>query len=175
MLLTVSYTYGLIATIYAWRVADTAAGKRRNGLLALAFGTRDIVWGGMFLASAIVLVFTPEALQDPMEAYIGVHVGAAALIVYVLLTAYGIASAHLFDIDLKVKWTLQRGTVAAAYVAFYFVVSEGTATFLSDQVGSVVGLIVTGILLFALTPIYNFAVRMLDKALPGVQNTPEYK
>ena len=40
--------------------------------------------------------------------------------------------------------------------------------------GTVIGLIVTGLLLFALTPIYNFAVRISDRAMPGVHDTPEY-
>ena len=173
LFLTLSYSYGLIATIRAWWRADSPVARRKNGVLALAFGTRDLVWGGMFLTGVMQAALGME--PDPVITVLGVHVGAVALIIYVLLTAYGIASAQLFDIDLKLKWTLQRGTVAAAYLAFYFVASEGTASFLSDQIGTVVGLLVTGLLVFAVAPINRLAERLSDRAMPNVQDTEEYR
>ena len=114
--LTISYTYGLIATIRAWWTADSPFSKRKNGILALAFGIRDFFWGTMFLYSTITLFMGIEVKID--DVILSLHIAAAALIAYILLTLYGVASAQLFDIDLKIKWTLQRGTVAAAYVLF---------------------------------------------------------
>ena len=65
--------------------------------------------------------------------------------------------------------------MAAAYLAFYFVASEGTASFLSDQIGTVVGLLVTGLLVFAVAPINCLAERLSDRAMPNVQDTEEYR
>ncbi len=180
LMLTIGYFYGLVATILAWRRADTALSRRRNGFLALAFGTRDLFWGSVFFLGVFLTVkYAPEPI--PPEVGIGilvawaVQLAAWGLILYVLLLAYGIATEHLFDIDLKVKWTLQRGTVAAAYVAVFFVVSEGTAAFLSEQVGTVVGLIATGALLFGLAPIQRLAEQLSHTAMPNVHDTPEYR
>ncbi len=53
---------------------------------------------------------------------------ALAVILYVPLVACGMLRAHLFDIDLRLKRTLKRSTVAAALVAAYFLVSELAAT-----------------------------------------------
>jgi hypothetical protein len=176
-LLMASYIYGLIVTLFAWRQADSALTRRRNGLLALAFGTRDIFWGFIFVtAVAATAIYGAEIPAHMVVLSIwNLQIAAGALIVYILLLAYGIAIDHLFDIDLKVKWTLRRGTVAAAYVAVFFVVSEGAQTFLSDQLGTVLGLVATGLLLFALAPIQRAAERISDTAMPDVQDTPEFR
>lgn len=175
LMLTLSYTYGLVATIFAWKRADSPLSRRRNGFLAIAFGTRDLFWGGIFLFGAVVTLQDTGEPMDARLAFWSVQIAACSLIVYILLTAYGIATAHLFDIDLKIKWTLQRGTVMAAYVAVFFVVSEGTAAILSEQVGTVVGLLATGALLFGLAPIQRWAERVSDSAMPNVQDTPEFR
>ncbi len=169
-LLTLSYTYGFIATIVAWRRAETPLARRRAGVFSWAFGTRDLFWGGCFLC---VSLFINEASIEVL--YPVIQLAAWALFAYVLLTAYGIATVHLFDIELRLKWTLQRGTVAAAFIAVFFVVSEGAATVLSGSLGTLAGLLVTGLLVFALVPLQRSAERLAEAALPSVQDTPEYR
>ncbi len=173
LLLTLSYTYGFVATVHAWYSAESAVSKRKNGILAIAFGTRDFVWGGMFLSGVVQAVLGLPI--NPLLSVISAHIGAVALMIYIVMTAYGIASAQLFDIDLRVKRGFQRGTVAAAYVATFFVVSESVATILTDQIGTLVGLATTGLLLFALNPIFNMAVSLSDRAMPGVVDSDDYR
>jgi hypothetical protein len=168
-LLTVSYTYGLLATLVAWRDANTALSRRRSGALSLAFGARDLAFGGVFLYGALIFDGTPSSF------FIAVQLAVWALLVYVAMTAYGIAVYHLFDIELRLKWTLERGTLAAAFIAVFFVVSEGAATILSDRLGTLAGLLATGLLVFALAPLQRSAERLADAALPAVQDTPEYR
>ena len=168
-LLTVSYTYGLVATLVSWRQATTPLARRRAGALSLAFGARDLAFGGVFLYAAVFFDGNITSF------FIAVQVMAWALLVYVALTAYGIAVYHLFDIELRVKWTLERGTMAAAFIAVFFVVSEGAATILSDRLGTLAGLFATGLLVFALAPLQRSAERLADAALPAVQDTPEYR
>jgi len=100
---------------------------------------------------------------------------AVALLCYVALTAYGVASSSLLDIDLRVKWTLARGTVAAVFIAVFFVVSEGAQTFLSESLGPWIGLLATGALVLLLAPLQRAGERFADAALPSVQDTPEYR
>jgi hypothetical protein len=167
-LLTVSYTYGLLATVVSWRQATTSLSRRRAGALSLAFGARDLAFGGVFLYASLLFDGTISSF------FIAVQVVAWALLVYVGLTAYGIAVYHLFDIELRLKWTLERGTMAAAFIAVFFVVSEGAATILSDRLGTLAGLLATGLLVFALAPLQRSAERLANAALPAVQDTPEY-
>jgi len=176
-LLTASYLYGLFATLLAWRQSGTALMRRRNGLLSLALGTRDIFWGFVFLIAVVGTAIYGATAFPPHMIVISIwflQFAAGALVVYILLLVYGIATKHLFDIDLKVKWTLSRGTVAAAYVAIFFIVSEGAQMFLSDLLGTVLGLGATGLLLFAMTPIQRAAERFSNTAMPDVQDTPEF-
>jgi hypothetical protein len=168
-LLTVSYTYGLLATLVAWRQASTSLSRRRAGALSLAFGARDLAFGGVFLYAALFFDGTIGSF------FIAVQLIAWALLVYVAMTAYGIAVYHLFDIELRLKWTLERGTIAAAFIAVFFVVSEGAATILSDRLGTLAGLFATGLLVFALAPLQRSAERLANAALPAVQDTPEYR
>ena len=135
----------------------------------MAFGARDLAFGGVFLYASLFFDGTPSSL------FIAVQIAAWALMIYVAMTAYGIAVYHLFDIELRFKWTLERGTLAAAFIAVFFVVSEGAATVLSDQLGALAGLLATGLLVFALAPLQRSAERLANAALPAVQDTPEYR
>ena len=170
VLLGISYTYGFIATLLSWHASRAPVARRRAGALALAFGTRDVFWGGLFLGAGLFPSSWQEAGFLPL-----VQLAAFALLFYIVVTAYGIASAHLFDIDLRVKWTIERGTVAAVFVAVFFVVSEGTATFLSDRLGSLLGLLATGGLVFALAPLHRASERLAGVAMPDVADTVEYR
>ena len=169
ILLAVSYTYGFVATVLTWRRSRTQVARKKAGALALAFGTRDVFWGALFLGFG----FFPESL--PSLGLPLIQTASFALIIYIVLTAYGIASAHLFDIDLKLKWTLQRGTVAAIFVAAFFVVSEGAAAVLSDRLGTLLGLLATGGLVFLLAPLQRVSERLASAAMPNVSDTPEYR
>lgn len=83
--------------------------------------------------------------------------------------AYAIARQQLFDIDIKVKWTLRRGTVAAIFLAVFFVVAQLAQNFLSDRYGWAFGGIAAGLLLFAIAPIQRAAERLSDRAMPSVR------
>lgn len=169
VLLALSYSYGFIATLLSWLRARSPVAKRRAGALALAFGTRDLFWGAVFLGFGLF----PENL--PIIGLPLIQLASFALLFYVVVTAYGIASAHLFDIDIRLKWTLERGTIAAIFVAVFFVVSEGAATILSDRLGSMLGLLATGALVFFLAPLYRASERLSGVAMPHVTDTPEYR
>ena len=169
ILLGLSYTYGFVATLLSWRAARSPVARRRAGALSLAFGTRDLFWGGLFLGFGLF----PESL--PSVGLPLLQLASFALLFYVVATAYGIASAHLFDIDLRVKWTLEQGTVAAIFVAVFFVVSEGMAAILSDRLGTLLGLLATGGLVFVLAPLQRVSERLSGAAMPNVSDTPEYR
>ena len=56
----------------------------------------------------------------------------------------------MFDVDLRIKRGIKRGTVAAAFVATFFVISELAGNYLSNQFGTVLGVLGTGTLVFFL-------------------------
>jgi hypothetical protein len=162
-----------VASIHAWHVAAGIARPRARAF-ALAFGLRDVCWGFVY-AGAISMIWTGTYYVVDLDAT------GPLYIVYVLgsllavpLIAYGILRTHLFDIDLRIRWTIKQSTLAAAIVAIMFVLSEGAERLLSSELGNVGGLMVAALVVFALTPLQRFAEGVATVAMPNTQNTPEY-
>ncbi len=166
--IVLAYIYGLAAAFDAFRRAQPGTPARdRARIYAVAFGVRDAV--------AVVVVGSWAIGGDLASPEAEIALTNTAPLVMVLLLAYGLLRYQLLDIDLKVKWTIRQSTLVAFFVAAFFIVSELTALWLSDQVGSVVGILVAGGLLFALAPLQRVAERVSDKAMPNVQDTAEYR
>lgn len=167
------FALALVASIDAWRRASVGIERTRAGTLALAFGLRDICWGASY-AFAIPLVLSgtgadPSAWPD------------AFYVVYTLGTflavpgiAYGILRTQLFDIDLRVQWTIKQSTLAGVFVATLYLVTEGAERLLSSELGTVGGLFVAALLVFFLAPLQRLADRVAQAAMPHTRDTPEY-
>ncbi len=96
-------------------------------------------------------------------------------ILMVFVIAYGVLREQLFDIDIRLKWTLSRGTIAAVFLAVFFVFAQLGQNFLSDRFGWASGGAAAGLLLFAIAPIQRAAERLSDKAMPNVRpSDPRY-
>ncbi|NND44387.1 MAG: hypothetical protein HKN58_03620 [Xanthomonadales bacterium] len=167
--MAVLFVYALVAAIHAWMVSRGQA-RTRARIFGLAFGFRDLCWTYVYFVSFKAMLLEGEP-----------HAGSALDILYVLgtlvaapLIAYGILRAHLFDIDLKIKWSIKQSTLAGIFVAVMFLISEGASTFLSAELGNVLGLLAAAVLMFFLAPLQRFAERVADSAMPRTENTPEY-
>ena len=79
--------------------------------------------------------------------------------------AYAILRYQLLGIDVKLRWTLSRSTVAAVFVAVFFLASEG-AQILFGRDNQLVGLVAAGGLVFALAPLQRAADRLAERAVP---------
>ncbi len=171
--LVMVFGFALVAAIHAWKIASGMA-RTRAKIFMLAFGFRDICWGFVYLTA-----FTAEWWTEyNWEGLFGtVHATAYIFgtLVAVPLIAYGILRTQLFDIDLKIRWTLKQSTVAGMVVAIIFVVSEGAAQFLSAELGNITGLLAAAVVMFFLAPLQRFADRVATAAMPNTQNTPEYQ
>lgn len=83
------------------------------------------------------------------------------------LVTYGVLRNSLFDIDVRLKVSFQRSTVAAVFVAVYFLISEGAEQLFTGISGSTFwGLAAAALLLLALHPIKGFAERLVDGLMP---------
>jgi hypothetical protein len=172
--MTLLFVYALVASIHAWRTAQRGIARERAGIFALAFGLRDLGWGLSYAIFAWLIWTQPEMTTMPDLGWLGKFVYALGTLLAVPLIAYGILRAHLFDIDLRVRWTIKQSTLAATIVAIMFVLSEGAERLLSADLGSVGGLMVAALVVFVLTPLQRFAERVASVAMPNTENTPEY-
>lgn len=96
-------------------------------------------------------------------------------IAFVLLLTRALLRDQLFDFDLKLKLTLKRGTVAAAFVGVFLVVAQVASNYLQGALGWLMGGIAAGALLLLLRPIERAADKLADRAMPNVQDNAEYR
>lgn len=164
--------YGLAASIHAWFTARGTA-RTRARFFALAFGFRDVCWSFIYVvALAETLSVLPSPDPDFAANYFVVY--TLGTLVAVPLIAYGILRTQLFDIDLRIRWTIKQSTVAAAVVAFVYLVSEGASRLLTSELGNVAGLLAAALVVFFMAPLQRLADRVAGAAMPKTVNTPEY-
>jgi hypothetical protein len=159
--------FGIVASASAFLRAPRGSTRRRQArAFLLAFGVRDSIF-----LSYVLNAILPG--RFPFDTIAGIATPFLATLLFVPLMAYGILQANLFDIDLKIKWTLRRGSLVALFVAAFFVVSAIAEQYL-QQYGPLVGGLAVGLLLFALHPIERVVDRFADRAMPGVGPSGEY-
>jgi len=171
---TLLFLYSLVASIHAWRTAKSGLVRERAGIFALAFGFRDLGWGMSYGIFAWLMWTQPELADMPTAGWLGKTVYALGTLVAVPLVAYGILRAQLFDIDLRIRWTIKQSTLATVVVTLVFLLSEGAERVLSSELGNFVGLLAAAVVVFFLSPLQRFAENIATAAMPNTQNTPEY-
>jgi hypothetical protein len=168
--LTMLFSFSLVASIHAWHVA-TGMARTRAGIFALAFGIRDVCWGVVY-AGVVWEMHTGNLLNETFVQDFNIY--AVGTLFAIPLIAYGILRTQLFDIDLKIRWTIKQSTLAGVFVAIMYIVSEGASNLLEAELGNVAGLLAAAVVMFFLAPLQRFAERVATVAMPNTQNTPEY-
>ena len=171
--LVLLFLFALIASLDAWRSADGIA-RSRAGTFAVAFGVRDVGWSFVYGWATLVLWQGTYAIVDPSAPTVPFLVYALGTLLAVPLIAYGILKTQLFDIDLRIQWTIRQSTVAAAFVAVFYVVTEGADRLLESELGTWIGLLASALLIFFLAPLQRIADRVSQAVMPNTADTPEY-
>ena len=172
--LSTLFLYALIAAVHAWHTARSRTSRTRAGIYALAFGFRDICWSAVYGFAIWMIWFGEYHIVDPDATGPVYIVYALGTLIAVPLIAYGILRTQLFDIDLRIRWTIKQSTVAAIFVAVFYLVSEGADRLLSSELGNIVGLFASALVVFFLAPLQQFAERVATVAMPNTNDTPEY-
>jgi hypothetical protein len=167
-----AFVYGFFVAVSAWRRSEKgSASRQRAKAYALAFGFRDACF---ILSISIFTILEGTYSEAAMDRASAIILPIVQL-VYLPLLVYGIAKTHLFDIDLKIKWTLRRGTLVGIFVATFFVAAQLIQNYTSASFGWSGGAVAAGLLLFALQPLQKAVDRMADRAMPGVQGSSDYE
>lgn len=168
------FLYALVVSIHAWWVAEPGIARTRARVFAIAFGIRDLCWGFSYAASFWTIQSGLPLNEAPLF-WPGKIVYALGTLLAVPLIAYGILKAKMFDIDLKIRWTLKQSTFAAAVLAITFAISEGVEMLVSAELGDKWGLLAAAVALLFLKPLQAFAEKVVGLLMPNTQNTPEYQ
>lgn len=171
--LSLLFLFALVASVHAW-ITATGVARARARSFAIAFGLRDICWCFVY-GYAIWLIYVGKysVVDTNAEAFVYV-VYVMGTMLAVPLIAYGILRTQLFDIDLRIRWTIKQSTLAGLFVAIVYLVSEGAEQLLSSELGNIFGLLASAIVVFFLAPLQRFAERVASLAMPNTVNTPEY-
>lgn len=86
-----------------------------------------------------------------------------------VVLAYLVLHDQILGVDVAFKWTLSRGTVAAIFLAVFFVVGSVASEWLVDRWGYSLGGVAAGLMLFAINPLQRVGERVADRALPNVK------
>jgi hypothetical protein len=168
LVMCLTFVYALAVSLQALRTATSDVELRRARAFVVGFGIRDVCWavtyGGLSYLS-LNRLYAPDWL---------LLIYPVGSIVEVPLIAYGILTTQLFDIDLRVKRTIRRSTLAAMVVAIVYFVSEAADRLLSSQLGAWPGLIAAALVVYFLTPLQRIAERVANRAMPEAVSTPEY-
>jgi len=170
------FLYALVVSIHAWAITAPGVARTRAGIFALAFGFRDVCWFSVY-AVATSVVWGGTILADAEGAAIIFYLDLfyrLGTLLYVPIIAYGILRTHLFDLDLKLRWTIKQSTLAGIVVAILFMVSEGADRFFSAELGDWGGLLAAAVVVFFLAPLQRFAESVAGAAMPNTKNTAEY-
>ena len=171
--LVLLFLFALIASLDAWRTSDGMA-KSRAGTFAIAFGVRDVCWGIAYGWATLLLWQGSYAIVDPNATTAPYLIYALGTLLAVPLIAYGILRGQLFDIDLKIQWTIRQSTVAGVFVAVFYLVTEGADRLFEAEFGSWIGLLASALMLFFLSPLQRLAERFAGAVMPNTSDTPEY-
>ena len=162
------FLFGLTAAVTAYfRTRKGSVARSRAKWFAIAFGFRDVYVG-------VIQTLYPILRPVPFWGDFVYNSGTAmAYSAYILLLAYAVLRFQLFNIDLKVKFVLQQSTVGALIIGGFVVGSEVLESFVPVS-GAALNIIVAIAILVVLRPIQRLALRMTNRLMYSVQNTPEY-
>lgn len=168
------FAFAVVASLHAWRGARSELASQRARAFALGFGVRDLAWSVVYGSWAAAMFRAGPGFSPVDEIPTWFLIYPLGSLLSVPLIVYGILKKHLFDLDLRVKWTLQRSTLAAIFVAIVYLVSEAADRFFSAELGSVAGLLIAAGVVFFLAPLQRLAERIANAAMPNTQDTPAY-
>lgn len=82
------------------------------------------------------------------------------------VVAYALVRHRFLDLDLRINWTISRGTVATAFLLVFLVVSQLIERMASEKLGYLSGALAAGVLLLAIKPLERLGDRVADGLHP---------
>lgn len=168
----VIFLFAFVAAAHAYLRTEHGSTRRIQArAYMIAFGMRDLLLGPFLFAFSLPWAGVTEyrrIFTSPVDWPIVVEV------VFVAILGYAILKYQLFDIDLKLKVSIQRSTIVGFFAITFIVVQQIVENFASAQLGIFVGALASGALLLVVHPLQRIATRVSDVAMPNVQPGSDY-
>jgi hypothetical protein len=156
----------VIFSVLSIKTSNTKLAKEKSLAFAWAFGMRDIAWATVYLTAATGwLEIAPMFFT---QLYV------LATLIYIPIMAYGILKVQMLDIEIKLQWTIKNSTLAGIFVALFYIISEGSSTYLSNLMGDIIGLAVSALVIFFLAPLHRMAEKFSSSVVGTDVQSNEY-
>jgi hypothetical protein len=99
---------------------------------------------------------------------------AGSTLLYIPIVAYGILKVQLLDIEIRLQSSITNTVLAGAFVAVFYLVSEGVNSFIEKQFGDVLGLVVCAVLAIFLALLHRWAGRFTERLVGADTDSPDY-
>ena len=111
--------------------------------------------------AAVGMIFTAVGLTG---------LGGPVRMAGAVLIAWGILRYQVLDFDVKLRWGLERSTLASIFIAVFFLISEGAQEIFGAAASNAwVGIIAAAALTFFIAPLQRLAERVGARALPDAR------
>lgn len=117
------------------------------------------------------VLFASARFSDDLAVAATQTIRAFWLLFLPVLVTYALVKHRLFDVEVRLRFAIKGTTLAAIFLAVFFVVNKVTENVVAESFGGgnrgvYVGGAVAGLLLFALAPLQRLADRIAQKAVP---------
>ena len=168
--LTVTILAASLAVAVSASMRATPGISRRSAFAYLVgIGTVDVLMIWRSLAD-----FWPSLFPGPLEAawpWIYPTLFGVWLPAWI---AYAVLSTRLFDIDLRIKWAIDKGSLVAIFVAVFFGVGLFMQEWLTQSFGLLGGAMAAAALFLVLAPLRRFTASIASRLMPDAVATPAY-
>jgi hypothetical protein len=111
--------------------------------------------------AAVGMIFTAVGLTG---------LGGPVRMAGAVLIAWGILRYQVLDFDVKLRWGLERSTIASIFIAVFFLISEGAQEIFGTATSNAwIGIIAAAALTFFIAPLQRLAERVGERALPDAR------
>ena len=133
---------------------DPSLARRARNVALLVFGLM------LFGAVDNTFLAGPLAYSGSSGPFFGI-----ARFLTIVILSYAILKHEVLGFDVRIRWGLSKSTVAAVFIAAFFLASEGAQIVLGEE-NQWVGLVGAGALVFAMAPLQRAAERLAERAVP---------
>jgi len=172
MMMVIMFVMIFILSVIGVQKATTQLSREKALAFVLAFGIRDLAWAAVYFVATIVVA---GGLEDSPEVNILLsQLYAAGTLLYIPIVTYGILKVQLLDIEVRLQSTVRNSVLAGAFVAVYYLISEGVNNLISSQLGDIVGFLACAVLAIFLAPLHRWADRFAERLVSADTDSPDY-
>ncbi len=169
-----AWTLGFLYSVTRWWRAKGTM-RRQFALYSVALGSKEIPFVVQTVARVIHDATGHEAAYQ-IYLWSAAVIGHLGLLVMALVLGYAILRHHMFDINVQLRWTVNKATLATFFVAIYSGISLAASEMLVDRFGYVFGallVISASLAITSVRPTRRLADSLAAAAVPA--GTPPHR